>query len=102
MGTFILFVVTSILTVMIWAIIISAIISWLVAFNVMNLRNPIAYRFAHFFEAVTRPILSPFQRVIPTFGGVDISPIIAIILLIGLRSYLIPWLFRPIIGALGG
>ena len=102
MGTFILFVLTAILTVMIWAIIISAIISWLVAFGVLNLRNPMAYRIAHFFEAVTRPILSPFQRVIPTLGGVDVSPVIAIILLIGLRNYLLPWLFGPIIGALGG
>jgi YggT family protein len=102
MGTFLLFVVTTIITLMIWAIIISAIISWLVAFNVMNLRNRVAYQVAHFFEAVTRPVLAPFQRVIPTLGGVDISPIVALILLIGLRNYLIPWLFTPIIAALGG
>ena len=102
MGSFILFVLQSIINLMIIAILISAIISWLVAFNVMNLRNRTAYQIAHFFEAVTRPILSPFQRVIPTLGGVDISPIIALILLVGLRSYLLPWLFRPIIGVLGG
>jgi YggT family protein len=102
MGSFILFILSTILNLMIWAIIISAIISWLVAFNVINLRHPVMYQIAHFFEAVTRPILSPFQRVIPTFGGVDVSPIIAIILLIGLRSYLLPWIFGPIIAALGG
>jgi len=101
MGQFLFFVATSILTLMIWAIIISAIISWLVAFNVMNLRNRFAYQVAHFFEAVTRPILSPFQRIIPTLGGVDVSPIIALILLVGIRNYLLPWAFAPLIRMLG-
>ena len=99
---FLFTIVQTLLLLMIWAIIISAVISWLVAFNVMNLRNRFAYQVAHFFESVTRPILAPFQRVIPTLGGVDISPIIAIIILGALRSYLVPWIFTPIIAALGG
>ncbi len=102
MGLFILFVLQSIITVMIWVIIISAILSWLVAFNVVNLRNPTAYRIASMIEALTRPLLSPFQRVIPTLGGIDVSPIVALILLVGIRNYLLPWIFRPIVAALGG
>jgi YggT family protein len=41
------------------------------------------------------------QRIIPPFGGVDISPVIVIIILIGIRRYLLPLIFAPIIGALG-
>ena len=101
MGSFLYYVLSTLLTLMIWAIIISAIISWLVAFNVMNLRNRMAYNVAHFFEAVTRPILSPFQRVIPTLGGIDVSPIVALILLTGIQRFLLPWIFNPIINSIG-
>ena len=96
MASFLYFIISSLLSLLIWAIIISAIISWLVAFGVLNLRNPTAYQIARFFEAVTRPILSPFQRFIPTFGGVDISPVIALILLIGIDRYIVPMIFNPL------
>ena len=62
----------------------------------------LVYSVAHFLDAVTRPILRPFQRFIPPLGGVDITPIIAIIVIQALRSALLPWIFGPIIGALGG
>ena len=101
MGSFLLYVVQSLITLMIWAIIISAVISWLVAFGVLNLRNPTAYQIARFFEAVTRPILSPFQRFIPTFGGVDVSPVIALILLIGIDRFIVPMIFNPLYALAG-
>jgi len=69
------------LTLVVWAIIINAILSWLVAFDVINLRNRFVASVAHFLEAVTRPILAPIQRIIPPLGGVDISPIIALLLI---------------------
>jgi YggT family protein len=101
MGSFLLFVVSSLLDLLIWAIIISAVLSWLVAFDVINLRNRFVYNVSRFLEAVTRPILSPFQRIIPPLGGVDISPIFVILILQGTRTYLLPPLFRPIIAMLG-
>ena len=70
-----------VLGLLVWAIIISAILSWLVAFDVINLRNRFVANVAHFLDAVTRPILRPIQRIIPPLGGVDISPIIAILLI---------------------
>ena len=70
-----------VLGLLVWAIIISAILSWLVAFDVINLRNRFVANVAHFLDAVTRPILRPIQRIIPPLGGVDISPIIAILVI---------------------
>ena len=85
MGQFLYFVVSSIITLMIWAIILSAILSWLFAFDVINYRNRFVAQAAAFLDAVTRPILGPFQRIIPPLGGIDISPIIVILLLNFLR-----------------
>jgi YggT family protein len=70
-----------VLGLLVWAIIISAILSWLVAFDVINLRNQFVAGVARFLDAVTRPILRPIQRIIPPLGGVDISPIIAILII---------------------
>ncbi len=99
---FIYFIVDGVLGLLVLAIIISAIMSWLVAFNVINLRNPFVHGVARFLEAVTQPVLRPFQRLIPSLGGVDISPIIVILILQGARGYLLPWLFRPLYGLTGG
>jgi YggT family protein len=101
MGNFLYFIVSSLLELLIWAIIISAILSWLVAFDVINLRNRFVYNVSRFLEAVTRPVLAPFQRIIPSLGGVDISPIIVILILQGVLRYLLPLIFAPIINLLG-
>jgi YggT family protein len=101
MGSFLYFIIDSLLGLLVWAIIISAILSWLVAFNVINIRNPVAYQIVRMLEAVTRPVLRPFQRFIPPLGGVDISPIIALLVIQGFRYYLLPMIFAPIKAALG-
>ncbi|MEM1020144.1 MAG: YggT family protein [Pseudomonadota bacterium] len=59
-----------------WAIIISAIISWLIAFNVINTRNQFVYAVTDILHRITAPVLRPLQRIIPDLGGVDISPLI--------------------------
>ena len=70
-----------VLGLLVWAIIINAILSWLVAFDVINLRNQFVNSVARFLDAVTAPVLRPIQRVMPSLGGVDISPIIAILII---------------------
>ena len=90
-------IVGTLLQLMIYAIIISAVLSWLVAFDVINLRNRYVYNFAHFLDAVTRPVLRPFQKIIPSLGGVDISPVIVILLLQGAHDILLPGLYRFLI-----
>ena len=101
MASFIFFIISSLLWLIIMAIIASAILSWLVAFNVVNPRNDFVRMLLNFLDAVTRPFLWPIQRVIPPLGGVDISPVIAIIVLSGIRSYLLPWLFGPLQAVIG-
>ena len=101
MGQFLYFIVDSLLGLLSLAIIISAILSWLVAFDVINLRNPFVNNLARFLDAVTRPLLRPFQRIIPPLGGVDITPIIVLLIIQGARSYLLPIIFAPVIGLLG-
>jgi uncharacterized protein YggT (Ycf19 family) len=66
---FLIFVVRGILELVVWAIIISAVLSWLVAFNVINVRHQFVYNVVRVLDAMTRPILRPFQRIIPPLGN---------------------------------
>ncbi|MEH6678117.1 YggT family protein [Phenylobacterium sp.] len=95
---FIFFIIGAILQLLIWAIIINAILSWLVAFDVINLRNRFVYNVARALEAITAPVMRPVQRIIPPLGGVDISPIIVILVLIGIKNILLPALYGALLG----
>jgi len=64
-----------------YAIIASAILSWLIAFNVINTRNAFVYQVTDFLYRVTEPALRQIRRFIPDLGGVDISPIILFLLI---------------------
>ena len=101
MGSFLYFIVSSLLSLLIFAIFANAIISWLVAFDVINLRNRFVYQFARFLDSVTRPMLAPVQRIIPSLGGVDITPIIVILLITGVQRYLLPAAQIAVLNAIG-
>ena len=75
----------------IYLVIASAIMSWLVAFNVINHHNRFVYMVGDFLYRITEPALKPIRQVLPNLGGLDISPII-LILLIGMEQYTITWL----------
>ncbi|MFN3521283.1 MAG: YggT family protein [Phenylobacterium sp.] len=94
---FVFYIINALLTLLVWAIIISAILSWLVAFDVINLRNQFVYNVSRFLDAVTRPVLAPFQRIIPPLGGVDISPVIAILVVSGVQRFILPSLHAALI-----
>ncbi len=98
---FIFFIATSLLSLLWWAIVISAVMSWLVAFDVINLRNRAVYQIYGFLDRVTGPVLRPFQKLIPPFGGVDISAIIALLILSGVQNYLLPALHVALLNLLG-
>ena len=102
MGSFLYYIIDAILGLLAVAIIASVILSWLIAFNVINTRHPIVGQIERFLDAVTRPVLWPLQKVIPPLGAVDLTPLIALIIIQGIRSYLLPWIFHPIVAALGG
>ncbi|GJE59652.1 YggT family protein [Methylobacterium trifolii] len=72
----------TIVQIFIYVLIASAVLSWLVAFNVVNVRNPIVAQIGEVLYRVTEPILRPIRNLLPNLGGVDISPIILILLLL--------------------
>lgn len=87
-----LWLVDTIITIYIWLLIASAILSWLIAFNVVNTRNPIVHTVGNFLYQITEPLLRPIRAMLPHLGGIDISPVILIIALLFLRQ-LIFWLY---------
>lgn len=81
MGSAIIWLVNAVISLMVWAIIGTAILSWLFAFDVINHRNRFVNQLSNFLDAVTRPLLEPFRRIIPSLGGIDVSPIVVLLLL---------------------
>ena len=69
-----------------WTIILSALMSWLIGFNIVNVNNKLIYIIADFLNRLTEPFLSPIRRILPYLGGIDLSPVILILLLIFLKD----------------
>jgi YggT family protein len=81
----------------IWVVIIGAVLSWLIAFNVLNTHNRFVYQIVDMLYRVTEPALRPIRRVIPNLGGIDISPVILILFLIFIRDVvLVGWLLPAV------
>ena len=75
----------------VWALIISAILSWLTAFNVINTSNQFVSTVQYFLYRITEPALRPIRRFLPDLGGIDISPIVLILFIFFVRSVLRQW-----------
>ena len=73
----------------VYLIVASAILSWLVAFNVVNTRNDFVRSIWNFLDAVTEPALRPIRQILPNLGGVDISPVILILLIIFIQKLIV-------------
>jgi YggT family protein len=101
MTSFLEYIVSSIISLLVLALVINAILSWLVAFDVVNLRNRFVYSVSRLLDAVSNPVLAPIRRIVPNLGGLDISPVIAIIVLQAAGQYLVPWLFAPLRAIIG-
>ena len=87
-----LWLILTIIDIYIWLLIASAVLSWLIAFNVVNTRNPIVHSVGEFLYRITEPLLRPIRNMLPNLGGIDVSPVILIIGLLFLRQ-LIFWLY---------
>jgi len=92
----ILEIILLVLDLYVWLLIASAILSWLIAFNVVNTRNQLVAALAEFLYRITEPVLAPVRSILPNFGGLDISPII-LILLIYLIEKLIVYNVMPLV-----
>jgi YggT family protein len=77
----------------VWVVIASAILSWLVAFNVVNTNNRVVLTIADTLYRLTEPALRPIRNILPNLGGIDISPVILILFLLFIRDVvLLGWL----------
>jgi len=82
----------------IWVVIASAILSWLIAFNVVNTSNRFVYSVAEMLYRLTEPALRPIRSIIPNLGGIDISPVILILFLLFLRDVvLLGWILPAVV-----
>ena len=76
------------LTVLTWIIIIQAILSWLVAFNVINTYNDFVRSLLNALDRITEPLYRPVRRILPDFGGLDFSPLVVLLLIYVVRILL--------------
>ena len=77
----ILDIILIVLELYVWLLIAAAILSWLVAFNVVNTRNQFVSMVGEFLYRITEPLLAPIRSIMPNLGGLDISPIILILII---------------------
>ena len=81
-------IVDLLLDVLRWIIIIQAILSWLVAFNVINTQSDFMRSFLYALDRITEPLYRPIRRVLPDFGGIDFSPLVALLIIIAVQMLL--------------
>lgn len=86
-----LLLIANVLQLYIWAVILVAIIGWLVAFGVINSSNRLVYMVMNFLYRITEPALAPIRRLLPEIGGLDLSPIVLILLVYFLRNLLLEY-----------
>ena len=80
--------ISQVIELFIWLLIIQAILSWLIAFGIINTQSNFVNMIGNFLYKITEPLLRPIRKLLPEFGGVDVSPVILIILLIFFRNLL--------------
>ncbi|MBY8974872.1 YggT family protein [Rhodobacteraceae bacterium NNCM2] len=80
MGSF-LTIFNFLVNIAFWIIILQAILSWLVAFQVVNLQQPLIRQIWSTLNQITEPVYRPFRRLMPDMGGMDFTPMIVLILL---------------------
>lgn len=89
--------ISYLLTLYIYVLIAAAVMSWLIAFNIVNPNNQFVGIIAEFLYRITEPVLRPIRNMLPNLGGIDISPIIVILIIVFIQSVLIPNIARAFI-----
>ena len=82
----VLMLIDRIIDIYVWVIILSAVLSWLVAFDIINMRNRFVYLVGDALNRITEPVSRPIRRFLPDMGGLDLSPLIVILGLWFLRD----------------
>ncbi|HEX7776556.1 MAG TPA: YggT family protein [Parvibaculum sp.] len=84
-----LILIIQVIQIYTWVIIVGAVLSWLIAFNVINTQNRFVYTVVDVIYRVTEPALAPIRRILPDLGGVDISPVVLLLLLYFLQNLIV-------------
>jgi YggT family protein len=85
----------TVITIYIWLLIASVVLSWLIAFNVVSTGNRFVYDIGLFLRRITEPLLKPIRNILPDLGGIDISPVVLILALYFVRDLAFE-LLRPL------
>jgi len=88
MTAFVLLIDT-VINIYTWAVIAHVVLSWLVSFRVVNTQNRFVYLLGDFLYRITEPALRPIRKILPNLGGIDIAPIVLLLLLFFLRNLVI-------------
>ena len=87
-------ILSILLNILWWIIIVQAVMSWLIAFNVINTHNDFVGQLWHVLDRITEPLYRPFRRIMPDFGGIDLTPMVVLILLIIIQGPVMTFLYR--------
>jgi len=93
----ILYVILIVLDLYIWLLIAAAVLSWLVAFNVVNARNQFVAMVGDFLYRITEPILRPLRNMLPNLGGIDVSPVVVILIIILIKDVIVRYIYPAVI-----
>jgi YggT family protein len=92
----ILNIILIVLDIYIWLLIAAAVLSWLIAFNVVNTRNQFVHMVGDFLWRITEPVLRPIRAIMPSLGGIDISPVIVILLIILIKDVIVRYIYPSV------
>lgn len=87
---FLFFIIRSVLGLFVIALVINAVLSWLFVFDVVNSRNRFVAGLARALDTIVSPVLAPLRSIIPPLGGMDVTPIVAWVIITGIQRYLLP------------
>jgi YggT family protein len=89
-------VILIVLDLYVWLLIAAAILSWLVAFNVVNARNQVVAMVGDFLYRVTEPVLRPLRNMLPNLGGIDVSPVVVILIIILIKDIIVRYIYPSV------
>lgn len=89
----ILDIILLVLQLYIWLLIAAAVLSWLVAFNVVNTRNQVVAMLGEFLYRITEPVLRPIRSMLPNLGGIDVSPVILILIILLIENVIVRYIY---------
>lgn len=93
-----LWLVLTVLDIYKWILIASIVVSWLIAFGIINMQNPYARQANHALRRLTEPVLAPIRRVLPDLGGLDFSPIVAFVAIMFVEQAIVYYLAPLLMG----